>query len=77
MVRQRLSVSTRAVRADIAALNALCDAALIYSPAAATRYQLKIDDRRYQSCKRSNLRGPRTWRADTTAGAFLTSAFSR
>lgn len=63
---QRLSVSTRTVRADIAALNMLLTPhGAQFTLSRGNGYQLKIDDpARYQSCKRSNLptlaRGPRT-----------------
>ncbi len=80
---QRLSVSTRTVRADIAALNMLLTPhGAQFTLSRGNGYQLKIDDpARYQSLQTQQspapARGPRTSRADTLfAGAFLTSAFS-
>jgi len=80
---QRLSVSTRTVRADITALNALLagnGAQFILSRG--NGYQLKIDDpARYQQLQDSNprmLRIPRTGpeRVYYLVVRFLTSAFS-
>ena len=80
---QRLSVSTRTVRADITALNALLashGAQFILSRG--NGYQLKIDDaERYQQLQASHpraLRIPRTGmeRVHYLVVRFLTSAFS-
>lgn len=80
---QRLSVSTRTVRADITALNALLagnGAQFILSRG--NGYQLKIDDpARYQQLQDSHprmLRIPRTGpeRVHYLVVRFLTSAFS-
>jgi transcriptional antiterminator len=80
---QRLAVSTRTVRADITALNALLanhGAQFILSRG--NGYQLKIDDEaRYQSLQESRpsaLRIPRTGpeRVHYLVVRFLTSAFS-
>ncbi|CAM3712886.1 PTS modulated transcriptional regulator MtlR family protein [Enterobacter cloacae] len=80
---QRLSVSTRTVRADISALNALLashGAQFILSRG--NGYQLKIDDAvRYQQLQASHpraLRIPRTGpeRVHYLVVRFLTSAFS-
>ena len=80
---QRLSVSTRTVRADITALNALLaghGARFILSRG--NGYQLKIDDAaRYQSLQSDRPRGlriPRTGqdRVHYLVVRFLTSAFS-
>ncbi|MDU1027171.1 MAG: HTH domain-containing protein, partial [Leclercia adecarboxylata] len=80
---QRLSVSTRTVRADITALNALLaghGAQFILSRG--NGYQLKIDDaQRYQQLQASHpraLRIPRTGpeRVHYLVVRFLTSAFS-
>jgi biotin operon repressor len=80
---QRLSVSTRTVRADITALNALLashGAQFILSRG--NGYQLKIDDaERYQQLQQSHpraLRIPRTGpeRVHYLVVRFLTSAFS-
>ena len=80
---QRLSVSTRTVRADITALNALLashGAQFVLSRG--NGYQLKIDDaERYQQLQASHpraLRIPRTGpeRVHYLVVRFLTSAFS-
>lgn len=75
---QRLSVSTRTVRADIAALNMLLTPhGAQFTLSRGNGYQLKIDDpARYQSLQTQQsptlARGPRTSRADPLfAGAFF------
>ncbi len=68
---QRLSVSTRTVRADIAALNMLLTphGAQIYSRAAATGISSKLMIRHViNPCKRSNLPPWRAVRAPARSG---------
>ncbi|EGE9994209.1 transcription antiterminator, partial [Salmonella enterica] len=81
---QRLSVSTRTVRADIAALNMLLTPhGAQFTLSRGNGYQLKIDDpARYQSLQTQQspalARGPRTSqeRIHYLLARFLTSAFS-
>ncbi len=80
---QRLSVSTRTVRADITALNALlADHGAQFVLSRGNGYQLKIDNQeRFQSLQNSRpraLRIPRTGseRVHYLMVRFLTSAFS-
>ncbi|ENQ1559732.1 BglG family transcription antiterminator [Salmonella enterica] len=81
---QRLSVSTRTVRADIAALNMLLTPhGAQFTLSRGNGYQLKIDDlARYQSLQTQQspalARGPRTSqeRIRYLLARFLTSAFS-
>ena len=80
---QRLGVSTRTVRADITALNALLAGhGAQFALTRGSGYQLRVDDpERYQSLKDAHpraLRIPRTGseRVDYLMVRFLTSAFS-